>query len=158
MKPANPLSAVFFDLGATLVDPRFTATGAFSGFSELPGTREGLEKLRAAKLRLGVISNTGDIDPKAVRAALTKIKLLTFFTDNLIMLSGEVHLDKSTPAIFRLAVKRAGAEAAPGSCIFVGEDPVERRTARQAGLRTSTGVRALLKTVGAKKSTKLPAA
>ena len=151
MKSVTPLNTVFFDLGATLVDPQFTPAGAFSGFTELPGTREGLQKLSAAKLHLGIISNTGDIDPRAVRAALTKIKLLTFFTDKLILLSGEVHLDKSTPAIFRLAVKRAGAEAAPGSCIFVGEDPAERLTARKAKLHTSSTLAALLKTVGTKK-------
>ena len=156
MKTTTPLHTIFFDLGATLVDPQFTPAGAFTGFTELPGTREGLQKLSAAKLKLGIISNTGDIDPKAVRAALTKLKLLSFFSEKLILLSGEVHLDKSTPAIFRLAVTRAGAEAAPGGCLFVGDDPVERRTARRARLRTARALELALKTVGAKKLAEAP--
>ena len=67
---------------------------------------------------------------------MTGAKLLPFFTKKLILLSGEVHLDKSSPAIFRMAVDRAGA-IDPRECRFVGDDPEERRMARLAGMRTS---------------------
>ncbi len=156
MKTTSPISTVFFDLGATLVDPLFNSDGTFSGFSELPGTRDGLDRLASAKLKLGIISNTGPIEPKAVRAALTKLKLLDFFSPDLIILSGEVGMDKSTPAIFLLALKRAGAEKDPGGVIFVGDDPAERRTARRAKLRTRKALELIVKLVGTKKTADLP--
>ena len=145
MKAEQSISTVFFDLGGTLVDPIFTPDGTFSGFAELPGTREGLKKLSAAKMHLGIISNTGDIDPKVVREALAAIEFLPFFVKKLILLSGEVKLDKSTPAIFRHAVAQAAVEA-PHLCAFVGDEPAERRMARRAGLRTSRALEALLGT------------
>lgn len=144
MSTLKQVQTIFFDLGATLVEPRIDATGAFVGFTELPGTLQGLDKL-AGKFRLGVISNTGDIAPAEVRQALADIGLLPFFTDKLVLLSGEVQMTKSTPAIFKLAVDRADATASPGSCLFVGDDGDERRTARRAGLHTSRALELVLK-------------
>jgi hypothetical protein len=152
MAALKQVDTVFFDLGATLVEPHFAPDGAFAGFTERPGTRAGLEAL-APKARLGIISDTGSIDPAAVRSALNGLGLLPLFTDALILLSGEVGLDKTSPAIFKLAVARAEAAAAPGRCLFVGDDGGERRQARRAGLHSS---RALALAVKALKS-KLPA-
>jgi FMN phosphatase YigB (HAD superfamily) len=143
----SSITAVFFDLGATLVEPQFGPTEKFEGFSLLPGTADELPKLAAGKLQLGIISDTGKIDPAAVREALAKVKLLPLFAKNLILLSGEVGMDKSSVKIFRLALARAGAKNAPGTCVFVGEAPAERRTASLAGLRTSKSLEAFLKRV-----------
>src|SRR5205823_6254259 len=74
--------------------------------------------------------------PQKVRDALTALGLLPLFTPELVLLSGEVHEDKSTPAIFRSAVALAGETARPASCMFVGDDTTERRTARRAGMQT----------------------
>jgi hypothetical protein len=144
MKSQTALTTVFFDLGATLVDPEFSPTGEFTGFSLLPGAREGLAKLTKAKLRLGIISNTGAIDPKAVRKALTDLKLLSLFEKDLILLSGEVGIDKSTPKIFRLAIAKAGGKTEPINCAYVGDDPAERRTASRARLRVARSLEIFL--------------
>ncbi|MBA4095237.1 MAG: hypothetical protein C0484_00510 [Rhodospirillum sp.] len=136
MASTNPASTVFFDLGATLVDPVLNPDNTLKAFIVLPGAREALQALKKLGFKLGIISNTGDIPPAAIRKALTGAKLLPFFTKKLILLSGEVHLDKSSPAIFRMAVDRAGA-IDPRECRFVGDDPAERRMARLAGMRTS---------------------
>jgi FMN phosphatase YigB (HAD superfamily) len=136
--PVQPVvSVLFFDLGATLVDPIVQSDGTFVGFTVLPGVVEGLTKLSAERLRLGVISNTGTIDTADVREALDKSELTPFFDEELVLLSGDVGLDKSTPAIFRLALKRAGLSGKASSGVFVGEDAAERRTARRAGMQTS---------------------
>ena len=156
MTTSKPIATIFFDLGATLVEPSFTPNGAFSGFTELPGARDALQKFSSSKLRLGVISNTGTVDPKAVRSALKDVKLLSFFAADLVLLSGELQMDKSTPAIFRLAIERAHAETAPATCMFVGDEPSERRTARRAGMRTSRAPDLALKAVGAKGQSHLP--
>lgn len=156
MASSAVFSTVFFDLGATLVEPQFGPAGEFSGFSLLPGTAEGLAKLAAGKIKLGVISNTGDIAPSVVRDALKKVKLLSLFTDNLVLLSGEVGLTKSSAKIFRLALARAGAQGVPSTCAFVGDEPAERRAAGSAGMRTSKSLAAFLKRVSLKHDAEAP--
>ena len=151
MATTQSITTAFFDLGATLVDPQFEPNGKFAGFAELPGARDALDKLSDAKLKLGVISNTGELDPDDVRAALKKAKLLSYFTPNLVLLSGEVKMTKATPAIFQLAVGRAGSAKNPAACLFVGDEPAERRTARRAGMRTSYAPRAAVRLVKAPK-------
>jgi FMN phosphatase YigB (HAD superfamily) len=139
------ISVVYFDLGATLVDPIVRPDGTFVGFTVLPGVIDGLTKLGTHGPRLGVISNTGAIDTVDVREALDKVELSSFFDDELVLLSGEVGLDKSTPAIFRLALKRARLSRKASSGVFVGEDAAERRTARQAGMQTNTSLVRIVK-------------
>ena len=74
---SNPI-AIFFDLGDTLVIPRFGADGALAALQPLPFVTEVLDRVRsdgtvAAPHRLGVMSN-GDrdhrIDEKAARSGL----------------------------------------------------------------------------------------
>src|ERR1044071_7654002 len=98
---------VFFDLGATLVDPVVSPDGEFAGLKPMPEVAAGLKRMRDAKLRLGIISNSGNIDGKRLREALAKDKLLDFFDPRLVLFSGEVGTDKSTPEIFRIAAARA---------------------------------------------------
>jgi phosphoglycolate phosphatase-like HAD superfamily hydrolase len=145
MNDTNPVSAVFFDLGATLVDAVLNPDGTLKAFIVLPGAREALQALKKAGRRLGIISYTGgSTPPAAVRKALTAAKLAQFFTKKLVLFTSEVQLDKSKPAIFRLAIDRAGA-IDPRECMFVGDDPGERRMARSAGMRTSRSPDAALR-------------
>jgi hypothetical protein len=72
MPELNQITTVFFDLGATLVDPVLTSEGKFSGFTVLPGTAAGLQRLADAKLRLGIISNTGEIAGAKIRSACSR--------------------------------------------------------------------------------------
>jgi hypothetical protein len=143
--PVTGVKTVFFDLGGTLVEPAFTPSGEFGGFEVLPGAAEGLAALAASNRRLGVVSNTGDIDPQEIRQALESANLLAFFASDLIVLSGEVGIDKRSTKIFRLALARAGAVGQAGTCAFVGDEPTERRTASSVGLRTSRSLEAFLK-------------
>jgi beta-phosphoglucomutase-like phosphatase (HAD superfamily) len=154
-KNSAAVSVIFFDLGATLVDPVLKPDGTLKAFNPLPGAREALQALRKAGLKLGIISDTGDIPLAAVRKALTGAKLSQFFAKKLVLLSGAVHLDKSTPAIFRLAIDRASA-ADPRKCMFVGDDPGERRMARSAGMRTSRTAEAALRVLSGKKPYEQP--
>lgn len=144
MSTFKQVKTIFFDLGATLVEPIIKPDGAFAGFVALPGTKAGLAAL-AGKFKLGIISNTGAIPPATVRQALGDIDLLAQFDDTLVLLSGEVLMDKSTPAIFKLAAARAGAAATPGQCLYVGDDGTERRNARRAGLQSSRALDVALK-------------
>ncbi len=137
MPSLKQIQAIFFDLGGTLVDPKFTPAGAFDGFVVLPDTVQGLAALKG-KFRLGVISNTGDIPPQKVRQALTDLGLLAEFEAGLVLLSGEVHMEKSTPAIFRAAVQAAGVPATV--CLYVGDAGDERRNARRAGMSTRSSM------------------
>ena len=144
MQSQPKANTVFFDLGATLVDPVLTSDGGFAGFKTMPDAAAGLQRLRDAKLRLGIISNTGNLDAERLRAALADDKLLDFFDPNLVLFSGEVGTDKSTPEIFRLAAARAQDGGSDSLCRFVGEDPAERRNARLAHMQTSRSLDAVL--------------
>src|SRR4051794_40103412 len=111
MKTQPQANAVFFDLGATLVDPVTSANGEFASFKAMPGVAAGLQRMRDAKLRLGIISDIGGIDAKQLREALAKDKLLDFFDPHLMLFSGEIGRDKSTPEI-----SRAHARDFPRGC------------------------------------------
>ena len=154
MAGTNPVSTVFFDLGATLVDAVVNPDRSLKAFVVLPGAREVLQALKKKKIRMGIISDNGSHPPAAVRKALTGAKLLPFFTKKLILLSSEVRLDKTSPAIFRLALDRAGA-VDPRECMFAGDDPDERRMARLAGMRTSRSPELALETLNRKSPAKI---
>lgn len=153
-KNSVAVSVVFFDLGATLVDPILTPAHTLKAFNPLPDAREALTALKKAGFKLGIISDTGDHPPAAVRGALTGAKLMSFFTKKLVLLTGEVGLDKSSPAIFRMAIDRVGA-VDPRECMFVGDDPVERRMARSAGMRTTRSPEAAVEALSGKQPGKL---
>ncbi len=95
MASTNPVSTVFFDLGATLVDAVVNPDRSLKAFIVLPGAREVLQALKKKKIRMGIISDNGSHPPAAVRKALTGAKLLPFFTKKLILLSSEVRIDKT---------------------------------------------------------------
>src|SRR5262245_14060511 len=120
------IDVIFFDLGDTLVGTNRTF---------LPGARAVLADLRGRGIRLGVLSNTGDMP----RAALTSLLPPDFdwaaFEPALVLLSSEVGLEKPSLEIFKLAVTRATVEAA--RCLYCSENAVETLVAQLAGMRAA---------------------
>jgi putative hydrolase of the HAD superfamily len=96
----------------------------------LPGTREALERLRDAGIRLAVISNS---DGRAA-TALAAGGLLDAF--EFVVDSGEVGVEKPDPRIFRMALERMGVSA--GDALYVGDlYEVDVVGARAAGLEAA---------------------
>ena len=92
-----------------------------------PGTVEALEQLRAAGLRLGVVSNSdGKVD-----AALAAAGLRPYF--ELVVDSSHAGVEKPDPRIFAVAVETMGI--APAEAAYVGDVyEVDVVGARRAGL------------------------
>jgi FMN phosphatase YigB (HAD superfamily) len=131
---------VFFDLGDTLVVPQRSPDGSLLSLNVLPFVPDVLKKLKGTevdgeKLRLGVISNTGEETLASMRSLLVEARLLDFFEPALLLFSSVEGIDKREKQFFERAVQRSGTR--PERCIYVGEDEVERRTAETAQLRTS---------------------
>lgn len=93
----------------------------------VPGTREMLEGLREAGLRLAVISNAdGRVVDYLRNAGLAD--LFEFVLDSTL-----VGIEKPDPRIFELACSRLGLR--PDECVYVGDTPeVDGRGALQAGM------------------------
>jgi len=94
-----------------------------------------LASLQGKGLHLGIISNTGDDGKTTVEAVLQPAAILSYFDPALRLYSHDVGLTKNSPAIFVRATELAGRAATPETCLFVGEDAVERGFAMQAGMR-----------------------
>jgi len=121
------IKVAFFDLGETLVG---------NNKDWIPGAQETLAKLREKHVRLGVISNTDDLQRSAILDRLPKDFDLGIFEKELIIFSSEVHVAKPNPEIFRLAIQRAYVKAS--ECFFCTEDPSHVRAAQNEGMRTIT--------------------
>lgn len=124
---AAPPLVVYFDLGDTLV----TGSRRWA-----PGAEEALEVLAEAGIPLGILSNTGTL----TRGELWVRHMppgFSFrrFDPRLVLLSSEVGLKKPDPAVFALAVARAGVPA--GQVAFLDEGDETIRAAREAGLRAT---------------------
>lgn len=120
------MPVIFFDIGETLATARLDANGRLAGFMVLPGVLEALEGLRERSLRMGIISNRGNIPAETVNRELDASGLLDFFDPRLIIFA-----PKDSPAPFARAAARAGVPAA--ECFFVGENNQERTHALSAG-------------------------
>ena len=59
MSDHDQVTTMFFDFGATLVDPVFGSDGRLTGFTAFPGAKAGLQRLAESRLRLGIIPGTG---------------------------------------------------------------------------------------------------
>ena len=128
--PTQTVKAVFFDLGDTLV------AGATGSRQFVRGAKDALAALRAKGIRLGVISDTGTL----TRAELLARRLpadfnFDLFDAALVILSSEVGVDKSSPAVFELAVSRAALE--PAECLFCTENLEHTLTAQAVGMRAA---------------------
>jgi FMN phosphatase YigB (HAD superfamily) len=117
------IDVVFFDLGNTLV------TGQRKW---VPGAKDAVETLGSAGVRLGVISNTGQLTRQQVIELLPTDFDMDIFEDELIILSKEVGVEKPAAQIFGIAVDRA--EVGPQSIIFCGESLSEVLAAQCIGI------------------------
>lgn len=125
----NLIQVVFFDIGMTLVTKDTKKWNA--------GAPAVLKQLRDKGLRLGVISNTGNLTRAQLQSQLPPDFKFDVFDPQLVLLSSEVGIEKPTvnkPVldIFRLAVQRAAAPAS--SCLYCSEDFLETLAAQRAGM------------------------
>jgi HAD superfamily hydrolase (TIGR01509 family) len=92
-----------------------------------PGTREALDRLRAAGLRLGVVSNSDGRVEEALVAAGIRDRF------DVVLDSALVGVEKPDPAIFRAALTTLGV--APNEVVYVGDlYDVDVVGARAAGI------------------------
>lgn len=116
------VDVVFFDIGDTLVRKS----------KWLPGAKEVLAKLKSKGVRLGLISNTGNLSRDQLQPLLPDDFDFDNFEEGLVMLSSEIGISKPSLAIFSLAVHHAGVQ--PWATMFVGESLKEVVAAQSAGM------------------------
>nr|MBA3319683.1 HAD-IA family hydrolase [Gemmatimonadales bacterium] len=92
-----------------------------------PGTREALDRMRAAGLRLGVVSNSDGRVEEALLAAGLRDRF------DVVLDSAVMGVEKPDPAIFRAALDALGV--APAEALYVGDlYDVDVVGARAAGM------------------------
>jgi FMN phosphatase YigB (HAD superfamily) len=119
------IQAIFFDLGETLVtSPR----------RWLPGAQALLASLKQKGIRLGIISNTGNLAPRqAILDILPTAFDMNLFESALVLFSSEVGLQKPRKEIFEKAVSLVRIPA--GQCLYCSENIVETLVAQHVGMR-----------------------
>ena len=125
MSNTSFIKVAFFDLGETLVG---------NNKDWILGAHGTLAKLSEKQIRLGVISNTGDLSRPAILDLLPEDFDLGIFEEQLIIFSSEVHVAKPDPEIFRLAIQRSGVKST--ECLFCTEELSHILVAQQAGMQT----------------------
>jgi len=115
---------VFFDIGNTIVRQK----------KWMPGAKEFIAALKSAKIRLGIISNTGDLDREQIENLLPEDFDFGLFEESLVMLSSETGVEKPKLDAFLLAVQHAGCS--PWKTMFVGETIEETFAAQMAGMHS----------------------
>ena len=120
------VQVIYFDLGATLVtSPR----------QWLPGAKALVTSLRSKGVRLGIISNTGNLTTRAhILDILPTDFDINMFEAALVFFSSEVQLVKPHTEIFHRAVTATGIPAA--QCLYCSEDIVESLVAQHVGMRS----------------------
>ncbi len=83
-------------------------------------------------IRLGIISNTGDLTRNGLEDLLPPDFSWDLFESELVVLSSEVGTSKPAPAIFQVAIKRTGIE--PNRCLFCTEELSHALAAQRAGM------------------------
>lgn len=120
------IQVVFFDIGNTLVLEK----------KWLPGAHEALDRLLATKIRVGLISNTGQLSREELsQQYLPEDFLLEQYEQGLVFLSSEVGVEKPARGIFSLAVQHSNVS--PWETMFVGEDLTETLVAQSAGMQAA---------------------
>jgi putative hydrolase of the HAD superfamily len=87
-----------------------------------PGVNEGLRRLAATGVRLGIVSNTGIRPGRIVRRHLAEQGIIGHFTPEAITWSDEVGWMKPDPRIFRTALMALGCQ--PHEVAHVGDNRV----------------------------------
>ena len=121
------IQVVFFDLGDTLVN---VATHKF-----LPGAKTLLAQLHTSGVKLGIISNTGDLTRVQMTTLLPPDFDWAQFEPKLVVLSSEVGFEKPDPVIFDKAVSKSGIAAS--LCLYCSENLLETLVAQQVVLRAA---------------------
>lgn len=119
------IKTVFFDIGNTLIEKK----------AWLSGARETVKMIREKGIRVGIISNTGNLDRDQLAKLLPDDFDFGLFDEHLTLLSSEVGVAKPKLGIFLLAVQHAGCS--PWETMFVGESLIETLAAQQAGMLTA---------------------
>jgi putative hydrolase of the HAD superfamily len=138
------LKCVFFDLGDTLLH-RVNASPDGTEYQWAPGAKQLLADLTTREIRLGLISNTGDLNRSQLRELLPPDFSFEEFNSDMVILSSEVGISKPDPRIFRLAICRAQSSinlnrtfsTDPEECLFCGESLIETLSAQAAGMRSA---------------------
>jgi len=100
------IKSIFFDIGDTLGTAVFSPPPVRLVRLDLfPYVTALLRSLADRSLRLGIISNTGDMDGASVDAILNKAGIRDFFDASLRLYSKDVGLKKDSPEIFRVAAQ-----------------------------------------------------
>lgn len=117
----------FFQFASEKLESKISASEInnmwVSEYTEIPGTKKVIEKLKSMGLKVSVIS---DNVPERINYLEEKYNFLDIFDD--VILSYEVNLTKPSEEIFKLALSRL--EVLPSECVFVDD--------RQVNLDTST--------------------
>ncbi len=121
-----PVKVVFFDIGNTLV----------RGEQWVPGAKDAIAKLKANRIRVGLISNTGVLSREELADRFLPADFqVDDFEQGIVFLSSEIGVEKPSLAIFSLAVQHAGVS--PWETLFVGESLIETLMAQAAGMRSA---------------------
>jgi len=124
------ISVVYFDLGNTLV---MRAPGE-SRRVWIPGAREALTQLHASGIRLGVLSNTGNLSWDEVLSRILPEDFdPTLFDPALIVVSSAVEAPKPDPRIFQFAIDQTGVT--PAEILFITETMDHVFAAQAQGMR-----------------------
>lgn len=118
------LSALGTEIAAASFAPAFVKA---LRFELVPGAQEALEQLRGHGLALAVVANW-DISLREHLAALAVDGLFSA-----VVTSAEVGAEKPDPVIFRYALAQLGVVTE--RALHVGDEPVDERGARAAGMR-----------------------
>lgn len=125
------ISEVFFDIGDTLGTVEVSSTGDhIERLVLFPSIADTLQSLSDFGVRLGIISNRGNVPEPEVRRALEESGIYDYFDPGLIIYGA-----KDSVEIFLEASNKAGHSDFRDQCLFVGENSRERNFAAAAGLR-----------------------
>ena len=94
-----------------------------------------LAALHQKGIRLGIISNTGNLTRAELVKTLPADFNLGIFEEQLIIFSSEVGVEKPDLQIFQLALAKTAINAE--ECLFCTEDLVHTLVAQQIGFRTA---------------------
>ena len=124
-----PIEVIFFDIGDTLVK-----RGPDRSFVWIDGAQEAIAVLQQAGVRVGLMSNTGDLTREVL---FEKLMPADFdpgrFEAPLILLSSEVGIEKPAAGIYRRAIEVAAVE--PGATMFLAETLSHVLAAQAEGMR-----------------------
>jgi HAD superfamily hydrolase (TIGR01662 family) len=127
------IEAVCFDLGDTLVSEESIVHdegGHALTASLVPGAREVLARTRKEKYKTALIANADGISARNVIASCS---LEDYF--DVMVISGEVGIEKPDTGIFHIALDRLGVRA--GNAVMVGNRiNADIHGAKQAGMKS----------------------